>query len=228
VILDWARRANLAAQVDVTTDAAILLAAGTPDNWGIAVVAGTGSIAYGRSPDGRTARAGGWGYLLGDEGSGYALVIAALRAVLCGADGRGPETRLGPSLLDRLGLSQVDGVIPAIYRGNLDRAALASHAPLVLELAEAGDTVASGIVENAVGELAELTAAVGRQLEFGQPLVPIALSGGVFLGSKYYRQKFLAASEQSSIRGDPVTPVSEPAEGAIRTAAATLRLVQLK
>src|SRR5207244_11602264 len=81
VIQDWARAVSLAQAVEVTTDAAILLAAGTPEGWGLALVAGTGSIAYGRTADGRTARAGGWGYLMGDEGSAYAMVLAGLQAV---------------------------------------------------------------------------------------------------------------------------------------------------
>ena len=85
---------RLARHVEVTNDAAILLAAGTPDGWGVALVSGTGSIAFGRAPDGRTARGGGWGYLLGDEGSAYALVLAGLQAVARAADGRGEPTCL--------------------------------------------------------------------------------------------------------------------------------------
>src|SRR5262249_58991441 len=71
VVLDWASRTNLAGSVEVVADAELLLAAGTPEGWGLALVAGTGSIAYGRTADGRVERAGGWGWLLGDEGSGH-------------------------------------------------------------------------------------------------------------------------------------------------------------
>ena len=77
-VLDWARQRSLAKRVEVVHDAEPLLAAGTPEGWGIALISGTGSLAYGRSASGATARTGGWGYLIGDEGSGYALAIAGL------------------------------------------------------------------------------------------------------------------------------------------------------
>ncbi len=96
---EWAARTQLAATVDVIEDAALLLAAGTPDGWGVAVVAGTGSMAFARAADGRTARAGGWGPLLGDEGSGYAIALAGLRAAARAADGRAPATPLTDRLL---------------------------------------------------------------------------------------------------------------------------------
>ncbi|HET9221200.1 MAG TPA: BadF/BadG/BcrA/BcrD ATPase family protein, partial [Roseiflexaceae bacterium] len=67
----WATRQNIARRCAVASDAELVLTAGTPDGWGVALICGTGSIAWGRAPDGRSARAGGWGYLLGDEGSGY-------------------------------------------------------------------------------------------------------------------------------------------------------------
>ena len=117
---------HLAHKIEVTTDAAILLAAGTPEGWGLALVAGTGSIAYGRMADGRRARAGGWGHLLGDEGSAYALVLAGLRAVARAADGRGPATVLTERFLAEMSLSRPQELVPAIYRGGADRAALAS------------------------------------------------------------------------------------------------------
>src|SRR5207253_2086911 len=106
VIADWAARIDLAAHVEVTGDAPLLLAAGTPDGWGAALIAGTGSMALVRDRAGRTARAGGWGHLLGDEGSGYALVVSALQACARAADGRGPATALVERFLMRLGLAR--------------------------------------------------------------------------------------------------------------------------
>src|SRR5205085_2564078 len=129
VIREWAERVRLAGQVEVTSDAAILLAAGTPEGWGLVLIAGTGSIAFGRAADGRRARAGGWGHLLGDEGSAYALVMAALQAVARAADGRGPATGLTERLLARLGVSQPQGLITAVYRSGRDRADLVVLAP---------------------------------------------------------------------------------------------------
>jgi len=78
----------------IVNDTDLMLAGGTPDEWGVALICGTGSNVYGRDRQGRVARAGGWGYLLGDEGSGYAIGLAALQAILRAADGRAPQTQL--------------------------------------------------------------------------------------------------------------------------------------
>lgn len=223
IIQDWARAGSLAQTVEVTTDAAILLAAGTPDGWGLALVAGTGSIAYGRTADGRTARAGGWGYLMGDEGSAYALVLAGLQAVARAADGRGAATSLTERFLAKLGLSQPQELVPAIYRGGRDRAALASWAPLILEAADAGDVIALHIAEAGARELADTAAAVARTLALDRSAVPVALSGGVLLASSGYRRRVLSAFESLGFRADPVTVVREPAEGALRRACSSYK-----
>src|SRR5581483_5378036 len=127
-----------------------------PEGWGVALVAGTGSMAFARAPDGRTARAGGWGYLLGDEGSGYALALAALRAVVRDADGRGPATRLTSRLLAHFGAVLAQDLVRLVYGGGVDRAALAAVAPYVLEAAAAGDEVAAEIMAGQAEELADL------------------------------------------------------------------------
>jgi N-acetylglucosamine kinase-like BadF-type ATPase len=224
LVHQWAERVELAADVEVTTDVRLLLSAGTPEGWGVAIVAGTGSIALGRSPDGRSARAGGWGYLLGDEGSGYALTLAALRAIACMADERGPATRLAPVLLNRLGLQQPQELIGAVYRGGvggMDRTALAALAPLVLEQADDNDAVASAIVQDAADELALAVAAVVKQLNLPRGF-PLAIAGGLLLGSTSYREKLLQALAKRQIRQGAVNCVHEPAEGALRLACVRL------
>ena len=99
------RRIGFKAQVIVVNDALVALVAGAGDAEGVVVVAGTGSIAYGRDASGRAARAGGWGYLLGDEGGGFWIGRAALMAVVRQFDGRGPVTLLTPMILEHLELS---------------------------------------------------------------------------------------------------------------------------
>ena len=121
LVRSWAEQFGLAKEVDVVNDAQLLFAAGTPEGWGIALVAGTGSIAFGRTPEGKLGRAGGWGYLLGDEGSAYALVMSALQEVVHAADGRGPPTVLTDRLLWAMGGHKPMDLIPAVYRGGWDR-----------------------------------------------------------------------------------------------------------
>jgi N-acetylmuramic acid 6-phosphate etherase len=221
VIRKWADYVQLAERVDVTNDAAILLAAGTPQGWGLALIAGTGSFAFGRSADGQKARAGGWGYLLGDEGSAYALVMAGLRAVARAADGRGPATRLRECFMSRLGLNHPQELIAAIYRSGRDRADLAALAPLVLEAAQE-DEVAAAIVEQEARELAQAGEAVMRQLRWKGP-IPLALAGGLLLGSEVYRQRVLGALKDLNIEPSPIALVEEPAQGAVQLAVTALR-----
>ncbi len=220
MIRDWGQRARLADRIEVTSDAAILLAAGTPQGWGLALIAGTGSIAFGRSADGRGARAGGWGYLLGDEGSAYALVMAGLQAVVRAVDGRGPTTRLSEGFFSRLGLNQPQELIAAVYRSGRDRADFAALAPLVLELAET-DEVAGALVEQQAQELARAGEAVLRQLQMEGP-IPLALAGGLLLGSEVYRQRVLQTLTALSVQSGPIALVEEPAQGAVALAVAAM------
>jgi N-acetylglucosamine kinase-like BadF-type ATPase len=214
-ILTWTTDQALAEHIEVRSDVELLLPAGTPEGWGVALVAGTGSIAHGRTADGRTARDGGWGYLLGDEGSAYALALAGLQAVARAADGRGPATALTSRLLARLNVKEPAGLVAAVYRGGLDRAALASLAPVILE-AGANDEIAATLIGQAAESLACLAATVARALSLTE--TPLALAGGLLLENPGYQKRVLEALTRLGIRTDPVGVVLEPAQGALRLA----------
>ncbi len=199
-------------------DAVLLLEAGTPEGWGLAVIAGTGSIAFGRDKSGRMDRSGGWGYLLGDEGSAYGIALAGVRAVARASDACAEETKLTKRILDFMGLSEPLQMIDAVYRGPWDRARLATIAPVVLAAADAGDAVASAIVSHEASELARTAAAAARKLSLPAAHLPLAITGGVILNSESYRRQFLDALANAGVDAEPVTPVEEPAEGAIRIA----------
>lgn len=216
MIREWAERVRLADRVEITNDAAILLAAGTPAGCGLVLIAGTGSIAFGRGSDGRRERAGGWGHLLGDEGSAYAIAMSALGAVARAADGRGPATRLTERFLAHFGLRQPQELIPVVYRSGRRREDFAALAPLVVEMAET-DAVAAQIVEAEAQELALAGQAVTDRLGWSGP-IPVALSGGLLLGSEDYRRRVLAALRSLDVRPEPVQLVEEPAQGAVRLA----------
>jgi N-acetylglucosamine kinase-like BadF-type ATPase len=177
-------------------------------------------MAFARGCDGRTARSGGWGPLMGDEGSGYAVAVAGLRAVAHAADGRGPATVLTDRFLAAHGLSRAEELITVVYRDR-DRAAVAALAPLVLTAAEEGDPVSDGIVRAAAAELAAATASAARQLGFGATF-PVALAGGLLVSSAGFRDRFLAALADRGLTAAPVAAVSDPAEGAVRLALARL------
>jgi N-acetylglucosamine kinase-like BadF-type ATPase len=218
---DWAAQVFPSARFRICNDALIVLYAGTPAGWGLAMISGTGSIAYGRRPDGQLGRAGGWGYLLGDEGSGYGIGLAALRAAVRAADGRGPATALLPALLERWSLDGPTRLVRKVYgelAGAPGRAEIARLSRLVEECAGDGDDTAAAILTEAGQELALAAAAVaGRLFSAPEPL-PCALTGGVLVKGRRVREAFLAAAAQRGLALAPVALVEEPALGALRLA----------
>lgn len=218
-ILQWAEQHGVARRFRVDHDALPVLAAGSAEAWGVALISGTGSFAFGRDRQGRTARAGGWGFLLGDEGSGYAIARAGLRAAFQAADGRGPATRLLDDLLSRLQCSQATDLVPAIYRFADDPGAVAALSPLVFEAAESGDEVAGWIVAVEGRDLAATAAAVARKLDFGNGPFPLAMAGGVLLGNRLLCETVHAGVAEHGLCVSPVVPVPHPVAGAVQLAA---------
>jgi glucosamine kinase len=144
-------RAEVARRVRVGTDVEAGMEDAFGDGPGILLMAGTGSIAFGRAEDGRLARVGGWGSILGDEGSGYAIGVESMRRIARSVDGRGPGTELRERVLRRLGLAEPADLIT--WASTASRAAIASLVPEVQSAAAAGDDVAGEILVRAVEEL---------------------------------------------------------------------------
>jgi len=172
------REITRAPLVLATWDAAIAFAGASAGRAGVAVIAGTGSVAYGRNAKGQAARAGGYGYLIDDAGGGFSLGRAALRAVLASADGRGPATALRPLVAARLG--GWPQIRRRVYGEGGGRALLASLVPLVERAALRGDDVARNILREAGHELGELVVAVASRLEMLHEAFSVFPVGGVF------------------------------------------------
>src|SRR6188508_2378169 len=119
VIRGILRRLGYRETARVVNDAAIALVAGAEERVGIVILAGTGSIAYGADREGHTARSGGYGFLLADEGSGYWLGHQALRAAVRSADGRGPQSALAALVFESLGVGSVAEMVPVVYEKGL-------------------------------------------------------------------------------------------------------------
>lgn len=168
-------------RLSLVPDVAAALQSAVGDAPGIALIAGTGSIAYGRNRQGATARAGGWGHLLGDEGSAYWIGLHGVRAALRSADGRERETLLTRTIPAALGCHEPADLVPIAYRTDrLGKAGMAALAPLVTEAAERGDPVATGILQEAAAELSLLVTAVATRLGMSGEAFPIVAAGGVF------------------------------------------------
>ena len=175
-----------------------------------------------RDHRGRTTRANGWGYLLGDEGSGYWIGLAALRSVMQAADGRGPQTSLTAQILGHWGLETPESLVRHVYREGVSPADIAALAGLVERAAGQGDAVALGIAGDAGHELVKALAAAVRRLDLLAPM-PCALAGGVLTRGHAVKAAFSSAAAKAGLQLEPVEVVQEPAQGALRLARAALR-----
>lgn len=197
----------------VSDDSVTALTGALAGEPGIVTVAGTGSICFGRNAAGDTARAGGWGYAFGDEGSAFDLTRRALRAALRFEEGWGPATELHRMLREALGVADIRFVQRRLYSAENMRSAVAALAPLVEQAALAGDVVANGILVDAAADLAGITRVVRDRLFQPQDDVAIAAVGGVFRCT-ILRAEF-AARLTAAGRDRVVDPLHVPAVGAL-------------
>lgn len=167
----------------VTHDARIALAGaleGPVDSPGVVLIAGTGAIVFGRGPDGTEGRTGGWGPVLGDEGSGYVIARQGLASAVRDLDGRGPRTLIRDFLFASEGMKSSDELLHRIYRTDGGSADVAAYFPIVLKAAKAGDAEALRILGAAVEELALAVVTLVRKLKLEREAFGIATVGGVF------------------------------------------------
>ncbi len=165
---------------------------------GIGLIAGTGSICFGKSSTGTLERAGGWGHLIGDEGSGYRLGKDALAVVARAMDGYGEPTQLVALLAEKLNLKSRAEIISYVYSN--DKSAVAAIAPLVDEACSNGDKLAKEIVDKNAYALVELAKAVAAKLEDkrgseskqGPEKIKVALLGGLLANKTNLRETFIA------------------------------------
>jgi N-acetylglucosamine kinase-like BadF-type ATPase len=200
----------------MTNDAVIALAGATRDGAGIITIAGTGSIAFGRNAHGRTARAGGWGYIFGDEGGAFDIVRRALRASLRMEEGWGPPTRLREILLDATGSRDANEMLHRFYGDEWPRSRVARLAPLVDRAAIESDAVALEIVQGAAQDLAMLAGSVRGQLWSAGEAVQVAYIGGVFESELLLGRFRMLVEMAEGVTCGP--PLRGPAEGALQEA----------
>jgi N-acetylglucosamine kinase len=196
-----------------TTDAVIALAGATSSGQGIITISGTGSISFGRNAAGQCTRAGGWGHIFGDEGSGFDIARQATRAIVRAEEGWGPPTRLRDRLLEATGARSANEMLHLFYEDAWPRSRVAKLARLVDDAATDSDAVALDILHTAAQQLALFTAAVRTQLWPDGASVQVAYIGGVF-ESDTLRSRFQSLVELA----DGVTcgpPLRGPAEGAL-------------
>jgi N-acetylglucosamine kinase-like BadF-type ATPase len=215
VVTGIMRRIGSHARTLVVNDALVALEAGAPGAPGVVIISGTGSISYGRNASNEGARAGGWGHVLGDEGSGFWIGRAALRAVLRESDRRGPRTALTPLLLEHFGVSEPQSLIHEVYQNNLRPAAIGSLARSVQAAFTAGDDAAAGILRAAADELESSGVSVARRLGMEGETFPFILAGGIFRAVPWLRDEMLRRLPRSIPSSTARVLDREPAAGAV-------------
>jgi len=207
------------AKVIVLTDADIALYATTNGGPGIVVISGTGSVCYGTDGKGRTAVAGGWGPIAGDEGAGFYIAREALTAVAKASDGRGPATSLSDLAAEYFRAPSADDLMVAIYSPSTDHKRLAGFAEKVIDAAREGDKVSKAILEDAGRELGVAACAVIRALNFGRKKFPVGVVGGVFaaggLITGSLSEKLRECAPNSSLKFPEMSPAVAAARMAL-------------
>lgn len=175
---------GLNASMILVNDALIALAAGAAQGWGVVLIAGTGSNCRGRDRHGREARVAGAGMFYGEHGGGVEIVRQAFEMIVKAWSCRGPETALSAAFIEALGAADVEDMLAGVARGRYDVSA--AYAPLVFQVAQAGDLVAQEVLRWAARELGDLAAGVIRQLQLQQEWFEVVLAGSVHGGGTFY------------------------------------------
>jgi N-acetylglucosamine kinase-like BadF-type ATPase len=205
----WLREQAIAPHFRVVNDSELVLAAGTPSGWGVAVISGTGSVCLGRSAEGRSVRVGGWGPLLGDEGSGYHIATLALRRATQAADGRAEAPALLKAVLRHWSLAEPTELIRHVHAPTTTPADIAGLATIVVDLAGRNDAAAVAVITEAAQELGRQIDTVIRILKLTRP--PLAMGGGLML--RAVLRKAVLAAVKSEL--GPAVQVADPPVGAV-------------
>jgi N-acetylglucosamine kinase-like BadF-type ATPase len=217
------RRIGYKSRALVVNDALIALVAAAGDAPGVVIIAGTGAIVYGRNAAGEAARAGGWGHMIGDEGSGYWIGREALSAVMRAADGRGPQTSLRDEILAHFDVADVSRLPRLVYDRAQPRMAVAALGPLVQRVSEQGDAVATRILERAAEELTLAAGSVTANLEMRGDSFTFYLAGGAFRVVPWLAGELSRRLVEVAPRSSVEVLDREPARGAVWLALAEAR-----
>ena len=215
ILLDAIRNLGIFDKVIIKHDAEIALAGATVLQPGIIVIAGTGAMAYGISPSGEEKRSGGWGNILGDEGSAYYIGRKALNAICKAYDGRGNQTILLDAIIEFWKLKDFDSIVKKVYGMANPVQDIASIAPLVSKSAEIGDQVAIEILKDSAKELALCAISVIRGLKMENNKFPVAISGSVFNAGEIILKPFKECVISVSKFADIIRPMFSPVIGAV-------------
>ncbi|MBN3944874.1 N-acetylglucosamine kinase [Nostoc sp. NMS9] len=209
--INWALQP---ANIIICNDALIALVGGIGQSVGIVVAAGTGSIVFGQNHQGDTKRVGGWGYILGDEGSAYKIAIAGMKAALKSYDGREMSTSLLEDFKQHLDLESIEYLIEVVYRREWGVKQIAALAPIVDFAAASDDVVASSIIDDAVKDLVKATSTVIDAIFSADSVLEVVTTGSVWRGRCKIHERFATSLVKKFPEVKVIFPRYEPAYGA--------------
>lgn len=216
-VLDFIQQNQIAESARVVHDGLAVLQAVAANCRGIALIAGTGAVAYGRNLAGKTAVVGGWGYWFGDEGSAFWLGQTALRAISQAADGRAAQTALTAAVLKRLNIQAPRDILTALSGAGDVRLGIASLADLTCKMAEQQDEVALQILKQAAAHWCSHVTSLAEKLMPGERF-PLALAGGVLTGNSLARELLSVQLEAAKIPIAALQCVDDPVAGCLQLA----------
>lgn len=205
---------DLADKLDFKHDSVIALIGAHAGKPGVIIIAGTGSVAAGINRDKKYVRVGGWGYLLGDEGSAFTLGRRGLIAVLREYDGRGGSTKITRKIFDKLGINDYEDIIVKIYGAERIVEKIASLAPCITEAAKEGDSVAINIIHGEMEKVGELIYTVAKRLDMLKEDIPIAMVGGVFRAGEIVIRSLRKVLSKYRLKFKLMEPLFPPSIGA--------------
>ncbi len=222
---DWQRRVRerfvglmSIRRTNVVTDAEIALYGTTLGKAGIVLIAGTGSICYGKNEAGKIAIAGGWGPIAGDEGGGIGIARRALQAIAKATDGRGKPTILSEAGMEYFRSATPEDLLVAIYSPQIDTARIAGFARYVVEAAQDGDEIAVEILKEAGLELGLSAVAVIKKLELSKRKVPIGQVGSIFKAGHLLTDSLIETVHTFAPKAFLANPKLSPATAAAQMA----------
>jgi glucosamine kinase len=185
---------------------------------GVGAISGTGSNVFGVGTDGHAWRAGGWGHVLGDEGSGYWLAVQSIKAALCDRERSGPETALSAAAMDFFDVPSVEALATLVYSKPLTKGEIAAFAIETARVAHAGDAVARGLYELAASELGRQVAAVIAQTGLTGEF-PVGLIGSAFKAGPLFVEPLAAVVQETSPQAQVAVVEMAPVGGCLLLAA---------
>lgn len=212
---DIIRSFGITGRVKATNDAETALYGGVLGGEGVILISGTGSISFGRNNEGKTMRCGGWGHILGDEGSGYDIGRRALTSITRSYDGRENETILTSIILKKLDLKNPMELINYVYRSGAGKKEIASLARCVDEAYKKGDKTAERILRESAYELYLCITPIINGLGLKDKKIPLALNGSVLTKNEFVNTEFKKLVEEKFPHIDIINMREDAAWGAV-------------